>query len=169
MSDCTCTNDGVGSGFDAEALDAILAEYATGPGALMPVLQAAQRAYGYLPAPVLEAIAEALELPLADVFGVATFYAQFHLEPRGRHIVQLCHGTACHVKGADEVTAAIESELSVEMGQTADDGSVTLESVSCVGCCALAPVALIDEEAHGDLDAKTARRLVKHLRGKAAR
>ena len=169
MSDCTCTKDNVGPGLDRSILGEILAEHAALQASLMPVLQATQRAYGYLPEFALESIADWSGLPLAEVLGVATFYGQFHLEPRGRHIVQVCHGTACHVKGAAEVTTAIELELGVEMGQTAGDGSVTLESVSCVGCCALAPVALIDEVAHGGLDARSARRLVKSLRVKAAK
>ena len=169
MSHCACTSDTTETGFDSAVLGEILAEYAGQPGSLVPVLQAAQHEIGYLPAPALEAIASALQLPLADVFGVATFYAQFHLEPRGSHIVQICHGTACHVKGATEVTDAMVSELGVEIGQTAEDLSVTLESVSCVGCCGLAPVALIDDQAHGSLDAKTARRLARTLLRKAAK
>ena len=169
MSHCTCTSDTAETGFDSAALGEILAEYSGQPGSLVPVLQACQHQIGYLPAPALEAIASALKLPLADVFGVATFYAQFHLEPRGRHIVQICHGTACHVKGATEVTDAMVSELGVEIGQTAEDLSVTVESVSCVGCCGLAPVALIDDEAHGSLDAKSARRLAKSLLREAAK
>jgi len=169
LSDCTCTNDTTETGFDGASLGEILADYAGQPGSLIPVLQAVQHEIGHLPASALEAIAGALRLPLADVFGVATFYAQFHLEPRGSHIVQICHGTACHVKGATEVTDAFVSELGVEIGQTADDLSVTVESVSCVGCCGLAPVALIDDEAHGSLDAKTARRLAKSLLRKAAK
>ena len=168
MSDCTCPKHNVDPGLDCAVLDRILADYAKVRASLVPVLQATQRAYGYLPEFALEAIADSIGLPLAEVLGVATFYGQFHLEPRGRHIVQVCHGTACHVKGAVEVTTAIASELSVEMGQTASDGSVTLESVSCVGCCALAPVVLIDEVAHGGLDARSARRLVRTLRVKAA-
>lgn len=168
MSHCTCSNDNASAAFDAAPLEEILAENVMQAGSLVPVLQATQHAYGYLPGPALEAIAEAIALPLAEVLGVATFYTQFHLEPRGRHIVQLCHGTACHVKGSDDVTDAITSELGVEMGQTADDLSVTIESVSCVGCCGLAPVILIDEDAHGGQTAKSARLLAKALLRKAA-
>lgn len=168
VSNCTCSNGTAATGFDAAAMEAVLAEHASLAGPLMPVLQATQDAFGYLPAPALEAIAAALKLPLAEVLGVATFYARFHLDPPGRHVVQVCHGTACHVKGATEVTDAIVSELGVEVGQTAADLSVAVESVSCVGCCALAPVVLIDEVAHGKQDAKSARRLAKALRVKAA-
>jgi len=167
LSDCTCTDD-KSPCFDAAALDGILVEHVMQPGSLMPVLQATQHAYGYLPEPALERIAEALGLPLAEIFGVATFYTHFHLSPPGRHIVQVCHGTACHVKGATEVTEAIVSELGVDVGKTSTDLSVTVESVSCVGCCALAPVVLIDETAHGGLDAKAARRLAKALHVKVA-
>ena len=168
MSDCAChKTDTAETGFDAAALETILARFVEQPGSLVPVLQATQHAYGFLPAAALEGIARGLEVPLAEVFGVATFYTQFHLEPRGRHIVQVCHGTACHVKGATEVTDAIVSELGVDVGQTAEDGSVTVESVSCVGCCGLAPVVLVDEATHGGLDATAAARLARGLRRQA--
>lgn len=168
MSRCSCSDDAGATGFDAAVMAAVLDEHSCLQGPLMPVLQATQDAFGYLPQPALEAIAVGLRVPLAEVLGVATFYSRFHLDPPGRHIVQVCHGTACHVKGAAEVTDAIVSELGVEVGQTAADLSVTIESVSCVGCCALAPVVLIDEVAHGTQDAKSARRLAKALRRKAA-
>jgi NADH-quinone oxidoreductase subunit E len=132
-------------------------------GSLVRVLQETQEAYGYLPREALELIAGDLRLPLAEVYGVATFYAQFHLKPRGEHIVRICHGTACHVRGASEITDVITGELGVDVGETSDDLRYTVESVACVGCCGLAPVILIDGETHGGLSAQGARRIVNKL------
>jgi NADH:ubiquinone oxidoreductase subunit E len=157
---CACQ----GEAFDPLPLVGILQAHAGEEGALVPVLQATQDAYGYLPAEALRSIANGLRQPLSEVYGVASFYAQFYLEPRGNHIVRICHGTACHVRGADDVTNAIVGELGVGVGETAADLSVTVESVACVGCCGLAPVALVDGETHGALNATTARRMAAALK-----
>lgn len=167
MGEGTCATER-DEGFDPAPLHAVLAGHAPTADALIPVLQETQRTYGFLPEAAMRRIAAALGQPLSTVYGVATFYTQFHLVPRGRRIVRACHGTACHVKGAPEVTAVLVDELGVEIGHTADDLSVTLESVACVGCCGLAPVVLVDDEPHGGLDAKTTRKLAKSIkRGKS--
>lgn len=163
MGECTCATRR-DEGFDPVMLDAVLAEHTPTADSLVPMLQATQRAYGYLPEGAMRRIGAALGQPLSTVYGVATFYAQFHLTPRGRRIVRVCQGTACHVKGASEVTAELVDELGVEVGQTADDMSITLESVACVGCCGLAPVVLVDDEPHGGLDAKSTRKLAKNIK-----
>ncbi len=170
--ECTCATQGE-SAFDYAPLDAVLAEHGLnghGPdqSALISVLQAAQDAYGYLPKEALTRIAEKLGMPLSAVFGVATFYTQFHLEPRGERIVRICHGTACHVRGANEVTRVIEDELGVSVGTTAEDLSFTVESVACVGCCGLAPVVLVDDQTFGTLDAQSARKLASRFRRERA-
>jgi NADH:ubiquinone oxidoreductase subunit E len=131
---------------------------------LIPVLQHAQEIYGYLPQAALREIAEKRSTPFSEVYGVATFYTQFHLTPRGKTIVRICHGTACHVAGAPEVTRAITDELRVDVGQTSDDLQFTVEAVACVGCCGLAPVVVVDEQVHGRMDAGSARKLGKKLR-----
>ena len=118
-------------------------------GALIPILQGAQEIYGYLPGEVLRLIARQLGVSLSKVYGVATFYAQFYLERRGRHVLKLCDGTACHVKGTRVMLAAIEDTFAVEPGQTTGDGQLTLEIVYCMGSCALAPVAVLDGEVMG--------------------
>lgn len=164
----TCRCRGEHEQFDDTALVQILGEHASQRGGLVPVLQATQNAYGYLPKEALGLISDSLGLPLSEVYGVATFYAQFHLNPRGEHIIRICHGTACHVKGASEVTDVIVSELGVALGQTAEDLSYTIESVACVGCCGLAPVVLVDDETHGSMDSKKARKLASNLRRKRA-
>jgi len=165
--ECTCATQGEGT-FDDTPLDAVFDEHGSERNALIPVLQAAQDAYGYLPREALERIAQRLRMPLSEVFGVTTFYAQFHLEPRGERIVRICHGTACHVRGANEVTRVIEDELGVRVGETAADLSFTLESVACVGCCGLAPVVLVDDQTFGSLDAQGARRLASRFRRERA-
>ncbi len=165
--ECTCATQGETT-FDDTPLDAVFDEHGPERSALIPVLQAAQDAYGYLPREALERIAERLRMPLSEVFGVTTFYAQFHLEPRGERIVRVCHGTACHVRGANEVTRVIEDELGVRVGETAADLSFTVESVACVGCCGLAPVVLVDDQTFGSLDAQGARRLASRFRRERA-
>lgn len=120
-------------------------------GALIPVLQDAQGVFGYLPVPVLEAIANRLEVPISQVYGVVTFYAQFHLDPRGKHIVRTCQGTACHVRGASKILDALKENLGVAPGKATDDLQFTLETVACIGACGLAPVIMVDQDTHGRL------------------
>ena len=121
------------------------------PGALMPVLHEAQNIYGYLPAEVQTVIAEELNIPLAEVYGVATFYSQFSLSPKGKHKISVCLGTACYVKGLDKILEAIEHELRVKCGECTPDKKFSIESCRCVGACGLAPVMIIDGEVYGRL------------------
>ncbi len=151
MHHCTCADETSGT-VDLSLLDPVLERYADEAGALIPVLQQAQEVYGYLPKPVLAAIASARHVPFSEVYGVTTFYSQFHLEPRGKTIVKICHGTACHVAGAPEITHAITDELMTKVGETSEDLRFTVEAVACVGCCGLAPVVVVGEETHGQLD-----------------
>ena len=123
-------------------------------GALMPVLHEAQNIYGYLPAEVQTVIAEELCVPLAEVYGVATFYSQFSLTPKGKHRISVCLGTACYVKGSDKILEAIEKELRISCGECTPDGKFSIESCRCVGACGLAPVMIVDGEVYGKLNAK---------------
>ena len=121
-------------------------------GSLMPIMQKAQDIYGYLPKDVLIEISNKLEVPISQVYGVVTFYAQFHLEPRGRNIIRSCQGTACHVRGAKAVLKAIQDKLGLKEGQTTTpDLKFTLETVACIGACGLAPVFMINDDTHGRL------------------
>ena len=122
-------------------------------GALMPVLHEAQNIYGYLPAEVQTVIAEELEIPLAEVYGVATFYSQFSLTPKGKHQISVCLGTACYVKGSDKILEAIERELRISCGECTPDKKFSIESCRCVGACGLAPVMIVDGEVYGKLTA----------------
>ena len=107
--------------------------------------------YGYLPRPVLEKISKRLRLPMSKIYGVATFYSQFYLERRGRHVLKVCDGTACHVKGTPALLNAVREAYGIEPGQTTEDYELTLEVVYCLGSCALAPVAVMDTQVMGQL------------------
>ena len=148
---------------DFAPLDKILDEYASIKGAIIPVLQQTQEVYGYLPSEALTYIAERMRVPVSQVYGVATFYAQFYLERRGRHIVKICDGTACHVKGAGEIVRVLEEDLKIKAGETTPDYRVTLEVVYCLGSCGLAPVAVVDDEVVGRLVPDKARKIVSEL------
>lgn len=121
------------------------------PGALMPVMQQAQDIYGYLPVEVQTAIAEGLGCSLEQVYGVSTFYAWFNLEPKGKHLIRVCMGTACYVKGSQAVLDELAKQLKIEPGHTTPDGKFTLEATRCLGCCGLAPVITIDDQVYGRL------------------
>ncbi|MDA8217626.1 MAG: NADH-quinone oxidoreductase subunit NuoE [Dehalococcoidales bacterium] len=153
----------------AEALDLtkvneILAKYKGTKGSLIPMLQQAQDTYGYLPREVLVAIAKGLGVPLSQVYGVVTFYSQFYLTRRGRHIVKACDGTACHVRGAAKIIETLERELGVKPGGTTPDYQFTNEVVYCLGSCGLSPVAVIDNKVVGRLTPERAVRIVRGLR-----
>ncbi|RDV84334.1 NADH-quinone oxidoreductase subunit NuoE [Ammonifex thiophilus] len=142
-------------------LEEVVRSYRGRPEKLIAALLALQRHYGYLPEPALRTLAQELGVPLSKVYGVATFYAQFRLKPRGRHTVCVCLGTACHVRGSEQIFHALKRELGVEPGDTTADGRFTLEVVSCVGACSMAPVVVVDEETHGRLDPEKALALLK--------
>ena len=121
-------------------------------GILIATLQRVQEMIGYLPEDAMKMIAERLSLSLSTVYGVASFYKHFHFKPRGKNVVKVCSGTACHVRGAKAVLGEMENKLGIKEGETTPDLSVTLETVGCVGCCALAPVVTVnDKELYGEL------------------
>ncbi len=134
-------------------VDAILAKYVGEKGTLIPILQEIQNLYNYLPKDVLEYVAIQTGIPIADIYGVVTFYSLFHLNPRGRNIIRVCQGTACHVRGGKTILETVEKELGIKTGNTTADLRFTLETVACVGACGLAPVMQVNEETHGRLTA----------------
>ena len=135
--------------------------YGNDPSKLIPILQAVQEEYRYLPEEVLTYVATSLDLPPARVYGVATFYAHFTLEPKGKHVVRICDGTACHVKGSIGILEALREKLALsEQKQTTDDMLFTVETVSCLGACGLAPVVVIGEDVHGQMSPDPATKLV---------
>ena len=132
-------------------LDEIISRYRNENGPLIPILQEAQGVYGYLPAHVLKYISKAMRLPLAKIYGVVTFYSQFRLTPVGRNLINVCLGTACHVRGGAKILETMEKSLNIKDGATTEDGRYTLEIVACIGACGLAPVISINNEVHGRL------------------
>jgi NADH-quinone oxidoreductase E subunit len=134
-----------------DALDRVIEEHIQEPGALMPVLQGAQEIFGCVPIDVQKYIAQALHTTLSDVYGVATFYSQFSLQPKGEYLVSVCLGTACYVKGSQKVLDKLSEVLNVEVGQTTADGRFTLQATRCLGACGLAPVMTINDEVYGRL------------------
>ena len=140
-----------GTAEQEKALRELIAQHKEQQGALMPVLQGAQELYGYLPIEVQTIIAEELELPLAEVYGVVTFYAQFTLNPRGAYNIGVCMGTACYVKGSGSVLERIQQRLGIEPGGITPDGKFSLEATRCIRACGLAPVMTINDEVYGRL------------------
>ena len=144
-----------------EKLKKVIAGLKDTPGALMPVLQKAQDIYGYLPREVQIMVAEGLGVPLSEVYGVVTFYAQFALNPKGRHAISVCLGTACYVKGAQQVIERVEHDLNIPVGGVTPDGKFSLDACRCVGACGLAPVMMIDGNVYGKLTADEVDRILK--------
>jgi NADH-quinone oxidoreductase subunit E len=130
-------------------------------GSLIPLLQRAQEEDGYLTRERLHEIHQESGIPLAQIYGVATFYAQFRMTPIGKNLIRVCHGTACHVSGADEISRAVESHLQINNGETTADRLFTLETVSCLGCCSLAPVIMVNSSTYGNLDEKEVKKVLR--------
>jgi hydC len=120
-------------------------------GPLMPIMQKAQELFGYLSLETQELIADSLDIPVSEVYGVATFYSQFSLRPKGENVVSVCTGTACYVKGAQAVLEEVENVLGIKAGETTKDGKFTIQDTRCLGCCGLAPVMVINEDVYGRL------------------
>jgi NADH-quinone oxidoreductase subunit E len=134
-----------------EQVQQILDKYQNDKSALIDILHDTQTAIGYLPREALEAIHQGLDVPLSRVYSVTTFFKAFSLTPRGRHLINVCMGTACHVRGADKVLEQIEKELGIKNGGNTRDFKFTLETVNCVGACALGPMVIIGEDYHGEM------------------
>ena len=149
---------------DLSQLDHLIEKYKGRKGNMIPLLQGTQAIFGYLPRVAFEKIAAETGLDLSDMYGVATFYAQFRLKPVGKHIIKVCHGTACHVQNANTISDSLEDALKIKDGETTGDGMFTLESVACLGCCSLAPVMMIGENTYGKLTGTEAVRIVKNIR-----
>ena len=132
-------------------LDALIEQYKGTQGALMPVLQGAQQIYGYLPIEVQNHIALKMDKPIAEVYGVSTFYSQFVLNPKGEVAIAVCLGTACYVKGSGDILDKIVEKLGVGVGQTSPDGKYSVDATRCIGACGLAPVLTVNDEVYGRL------------------
>lgn len=144
-----------------KTLRQILDKHGDDAGSLIPILQKAQNAYGYLSQEILDQISKETRIPLSQIYGVVTFYAQFRLHAHGEHVIKVCHGTACHVSGAEDISLTLSEELGIESGETTKDRKFTLETVACLGCCSLAPVVMVDEMVYGRLTPGKAREVIR--------
>lgn len=149
---------------DLSLIDPLILKYRNKKGSIIPLLQGAQELYGFIPSEVFEKFHTELGLNLSEMYGVATFYAQFRLAPVGKHIIKVCHGTACHVQNAGTITDALKEALKVGDGETTEDRMFTLESVACLGCCSLAPVMMIGDDTFGKLTGQMAVKVIKEIR-----
>jgi len=149
---------------DLSLVDALLDVQAQKKGNLIPILQGTQNNYGYLPEAALKEISVRTGHSLSTIYGVATFYSQFRLYPVGKHIIRICHGTACHVQNVNTVAEALQSELKVSDGGTTEDSLFTLETVACLGCCSLAPVMMIGNDTFGNLTPSKAVKVIRNIR-----
>jgi len=131
---------------------------------VIPLLQEIQLRHSYLSEDLVEAVAEEIDVPVADMYGVATFYSQFRFTPMGKHQIKLCKGTACHVQGADVLFSSLREELLLEDEGTTDDMEFTLETVACLGCCSLAPVMMVDGKVYGKLTSAKVKKIIKGYR-----
>lgn len=150
-SDCSCNCHTEQDPRYAE-LKAYIDAHKGTPGLAMPALQEAQHIFGYLPLEVLKFISKEIHVPVSELYGIATFYSQFSIKPRGKHNIGVCLGTACYVKGAQKVVDKMLEELKVAVGDTTSDGLFTLNATRCLGCCGLAPVMMIDDDVYGKLE-----------------
>jgi len=144
-----------------KGLETIFSDYEGKRENVIPILQKVQEEYTYLPEHLMAEIADYTRVPASDIYGVATFYAQFRFTPTGENIISVCRGTACHVRGAPRIFEEVTDQLNLEGEGTTEDQKFTVETVACVGCCALAPVLTINEEVHGDLTKQKVKKLVQ--------
>ena len=149
---------------DLKKVKPILDKYRDQKGNLLPILQQINKEFRYLPEDILRYVSDELNVHLADIYNIVTFYNAFNLEPRGKHIVTVCIGTACHVQGAPGLIEALEDELGIKVGETSKDMSFTLETARCFGCCGLAPVITVNEDVHGKLKRADISKIIKHYK-----
>lgn len=168
---CGCQNGGNSEANFAE-LAPVLEKYAKVRGSLITILQKTQDIYGYLSMDAINYISEKTGIMPAKIYGVATFYAQFRLQPIGKYLIMLCKGTACHVNGADMIQEAVSEHLGIQDGETTEDGLFTLNAVACLGCCSLAPVMMVKtvdgEETFGNLTKTTVTKILDDYKAKEA-
>jgi len=150
---------------EEKRLESILDKHGRQPSALLAILQDIQKAENWLPREDVDRVARGLKVPMARVWGMATFFSSFSLKPRGAHVCTICLGTACHVRGAQRLVEQVTRDFGVAAGATTSDKRLTLETVNCVGACALGPLAIFDGEYHGQLTSKKLTRILKGLKG----
>ena len=145
--------------------EAVLTKYPQNDAsALIPILQDIQETFGYLPEHELKKVSSYSNLPMSRIYGVATFYNQFRLQPLGKYVIRVCRGTACHVKGSFDILTTLENELGIKAGGTTKDLLFSIETVACIGACSIAPVIAVNEEFYGNLDSKKTKKLLNDFR-----
>jgi NADH-quinone oxidoreductase subunit E len=155
-------------GMEQATIEGVMSRHRQDSSAIIAILQDLQEEVNYLPEGALRYVAERLDIPVSKVYSLATFYRAFSLEPRGRHLIHVCTGTACHVRGAVKVLDTLERELGIHAGETDEPMEFTLETVNCLGACALGPVVVADGEHHGEMNPARVSRLLKRVRGTPA-
>lgn len=153
---------------DFDAIDEVVHKHNVEQGAVIPILQEIQGTYGYVPPAAMQRIADDMNVPVSEIYGIVTFYAQFRLEPLGKYLIKVCHGTACHLCGADMVALTLAQAVGVKEGETSEDGLFTVERVACIGCCSLAPVMTVNGEAYGRLTPEAIGKIVGGIRKQEA-
>ena len=151
---------------DLSLIKDVLDQYADVKGSLISILQKTQEIYGYIPVDAVYHIAERTGLTPAKIMGVATFYAQFRFSAVGKYLIMICKGTACYVNGAERIAEAVKEELGIGDNQTTEDGLFSLSLVSCLGCCSLAPVMMINEDTYGTLTPDKVKKIIREIREK---
>ncbi|MGI6607282.1 MAG: NADH-quinone oxidoreductase subunit NuoE [Peptococcia bacterium] len=145
-------------------IDRIIEKYKDEKGTMIPILHEVQQEKGYLPEDVQAYIAQKMGVPLSEVYGIVTFYTLFNTQPKGKHKISVCLGTACYVRGAGKILEELEKELNIKVGQTTADGQFTLEACRCLGACGLAPVLTVDDHVHGRLTTKDVAGLIEQYK-----
>jgi len=149
------------------SIEHVLVKYPDGDrGFLIPILQEVQEHYGYIAPDAVDEIARFTRVPAGEIYGVASFYSQFRFTEPGKHTVQVCLGTACHVRGSERILGLLEHQLKIKSGETTADGLFSLERAACFGCCALAPVVMVDRDVHGRISSTKAQKLLRQYNGK---
>jgi NADH-quinone oxidoreductase subunit E len=145
-------------------VDAIIYKHNVQLGGIIPVLQEIQDEFGYVPPEAIQRIAQSMNIPEAEIYGIVTFYSQFRLKPIGKNLIKVCHGTACHLNGAEKVASALMQMTGAREGETSSDGVFTVERVACLGCCSLAPCVSVNNEVHGGLSSDGLNAVICHCR-----
>jgi NADH-quinone oxidoreductase subunit E len=147
-------------------LDAIIHKHNVQRGAIISILQEVQDSYGWIPKPAIQRISEATNVSITEIFGIVTFYAQFRLEPLGENVIKVCHGTACHLNGIENVSDSLCKRIETREGETSADGKYTVEPVACLGCCSLSPCIMVNGEVYGRLTPENVIKVVEELNEK---
>jgi len=150
--------------YETSEFESMIDQYSREKKSLIPILQDIQEKYNFLPGMALTTISKSLDIPLIDIISVASFYNAFSLTPRGKHVITICMGTACHVRGAPQILDEFKRKLDIDVEETTSDKMFTLESVNCLGACALGPIAVIDGNYHGQMKIRSVEKLIKKYR-----